>query len=326
MNETNEWEMPPKTKSSAANFRARARAALKNHWGIAILAMLLAGLLGAFSLAGSGIGDFDLEDLRSTDKVESTLREWIDWGKNFDSTGALFRGILNRALAWVNASRTNLFAVIIAAFATLSGYLYALLLGSPVLVGYRRFGLQLVDGGEARIKSLFGNFNSTYWKTVGTNFLVGLCQILCALVSIVGVWIGIWFYLLYYYGEISSEFLTYLGMFGGAALAAAGVIYGVLLSFRFALCSFLLAEYPQFTPAQVLGHSKTLMKGNKWRLFCLYFSFIGWYLLGAVTCGIVYFWVFPYVHTAEAEFYDEISDRSRTGNMVFPSLDPNDYQ
>ena len=68
------------------------------------------------------------------------------------------------------------------------------------------------------------------------------------------------------------------------------------------------------------------MKGNKWRLFCLYFSFIGWYLLIGVTFGIAAFWVVPYVHTAEVEFYDEISERSRAGKVEFPSLDPNDYQ
>ena len=326
MNDTNEWEMPLKTRSRAADFRARARAALKNHWGIAVIAMLLAGLLGAFSLMGGNFGDIDLDDLKSNDKVESTVREWIDWGKNFDSTGALLRGIWNRATEWVNASQAHLLVTIVSAFAMLSGYFYSLLLGGPVAVGYRKFGLQLIDGEEARIKSLFSSFTPFYFNTVGTRFLIWLYQLFCSLVSVAGMALGVWFYLRYYYGETSSELFTYLGMAGGVVLTIAGGVYGIVLSFRYALCPFLLADYPQFTPAQTLRHSGSLMKGNKWRLFCLYFSFIGWYLLGAVTCGIAMIWVTPYVHTAEAAFYNEVSDRSRTGNMVFPSLDPNDYK
>lgn len=57
----------------------------------------------------------------------------------------------------------------------------------------------------------------------------------------------------------------------------------------------------------------TYMNGNKWRLFCLHFSFIGWMLLGILTFGILYFWIIPYMQTAQAEFYrDIIAERSET--------------
>ena len=326
MNNQNEWEMPPKTKSRAAEFRARARAALKNHWGIAVIAMLLAGLLGAFSLAFGGIADLDeLEEWRSSEAVGATVREWIGWGKGFDSTGALIRGIWNRALEWVRASQMHILLTIAAAFAALLNILYALLLGGPVIVGYRRFGLQLIDGGEAKIGNLFGSFRRFYRNTVGARFLIGLIQGLCVLISLAGMGLGVWFYLRYYYGETASAALTYLGIAGGAVLVAAGWFCSLLVSFRFVLYPFLLADYPQFTPVQALRHSKALMKGNKARLFRLYCSFIGWLLLGIVTLGIGMLWALPYLHTAEAEFYDEISDRSRAGNLEFPSLDPNDY-
>lgn len=54
------------------------------------------------------------------------------------------------------------------------------------------------------------------------------------------------------------------------------------------------------------------MKGNKWKLFCLQFSFIGWILLSILTFGILFLWVIPAMEMSKIAFYKEIS-----GNTVF---------
>jgi hypothetical protein len=46
------------------------------------------------------------------------------------------------------------------------------------------------------------------------------------------------------------------------------------------------------------------MYGNKWKLFCLELSFIGWFILGLLTAGIGMLWVMPYITTATAGFYE----------------------
>jgi uncharacterized membrane protein len=56
------------------------------------------------------------------------------------------------------------------------------------------------------------------------------------------------------------------------------------------------------------------MRGNKWRLFCLGFSFIGWELLGALTMGIGYFWINPYRQMAETAFYMHVTGRDGMRN------------
>ena len=58
-----------------------------------------------------------------------------------------------------------------------------------------------------------------------------------------------------------------------------------------------------------MRESKRLMRGNKWRLFCLQLSFLGWLLLGCLTLGIGLLWVYPYQSAAEAAFYLEITGR-----------------
>jgi uncharacterized membrane protein len=45
------------------------------------------------------------------------------------------------------------------------------------------------------------------------------------------------------------------------------------------------------------------MDGNKWRAFCLGLSFIGWWLLGILTLGILWLWVAPYQQMTFGAFY-----------------------
>ena len=41
--------------------------------------------------------------------------------------------------------------------------------------------------------------------------------------------------------------------------------------------------------------AKEMMKGNKWRLFKLNFSFIGWFVLCVLTFGVGTFFLMPYI-------------------------------
>ena len=59
---------------------------------------------------------------------------------------------------------------------------------------------------------------------------------------------------------------------------------------------------------EAIARSKQMMDGNRWRLFYLQISFIGWSLLSALlTFGIGDLWLIPYRQAASAAFYREIS-------------------
>ena len=45
------------------------------------------------------------------------------------------------------------------------------------------------------------------------------------------------------------------------------------------------------------------MTGNRFKLFCLQLSFIGWAFLAGLTFGIGLLWVFPYMQVAIIAFY-----------------------
>lgn len=81
------------------------------------------------------------------------------------------------------------------------------------------------------------------------------------------------------------------------------VIPGIIKAYQYALVPYILAESPQMPWRDALQLSKELMEGHKLELFLLELSFIGWYLLGALVCGVGVLFVNPYSAAAEAEFY-----------------------
>ena len=88
------------------------------------------------------------------------------------------------------------------------------------------------------------------------------------------------------------------------------IIPGIVASYRYALAPYLMTENPDMGVMEAIARSKELMNGNKWRLFCLQLSFIGWNLLCMLTLGVGYLWLAPYQNAAEAAFYLEVTGRA----------------
>ena len=89
------------------------------------------------------------------------------------------------------------------------------------------------------------------------------------------------------------------------------VIPGLIKSYSYAMSNFILADNPTMSANDAITASRKMMDGNKWRLFCLDFSFIGWYLLCGLTFGLLTFFVEPYHQAARAEFYESIRGEKR---------------
>ena len=85
------------------------------------------------------------------------------------------------------------------------------------------------------------------------------------------------------------------------------IIPGIIKSYAYSMSGFILAENPEMTAKEAMQVSEKMMVGNKWRLFCLQFSFIGWQILCILSLGIGSLWLTPYTNAATAAFYDEIS-------------------
>ncbi len=69
-----------------------------------------------------------------------------------------------------------------------------------------------------------------------------------------------------------------------------GLAYGVIwaLMLRYALAPFLLADRPDDGAGAAVRRSAELMRGWKWELFRLEFSFLGWILLSLLLSGLAF--------------------------------------
>ena len=84
------------------------------------------------------------------------------------------------------------------------------------------------------------------------------------------------------------------------------VIPGLIKSFSYAMTPYILVDYPELSANQAINLSRKMMKGHKFDYFWLCLSFLGWILLGALTLGIGYLWLVPYITTASAAFYQDV--------------------
>ena len=64
--------------------------------------------------------------------------------------------------------------------------------------------------------------------------------------------------------------------------------------------TYIMSEHPSLTANEAITESRRIMDGNKWRLFCLDFSFIGWELLCSVPLYAEGFLVLKYFTGSEA--------------------------
>ena len=127
-------------------------------------------------------------------------------------------------------------------------------------LGYARFNLNLVDGKDAAISDLFSQ-KDRLWDGFCMNFLQGL-------------YTALWTLLL--------------------------VIPGIVKTYSYAMTPYIMAEHPSLTANEAITESRRIMDGNKWRLFCLDFSFIGWELLCALPLYAGYFLILRYFSGSEA--------------------------
>ena len=154
--------------------------------------------------------------------------------------------------------------------------LVRLIIGGAIGVGYSRFNLDLIEGRGAKLSTVFGSFK----------------QLVSALVARIlrSIYVTLWTLLF--------------------------IIPGIIANFSYSMVHYVMADNPEMGANEAIAESKRLMKGNKWRLFCLCFSFIGWELLALIfTLGIGMLWVVPYEEAAIAAFYRDICPKKEEGDL-----------
>lgn len=86
------------------------------------------------------------------------------------------------------------------------------------------------------------------------------------------------------------------------------IVPGIIAAYRYRMALYLLIDDPGKSPMQCIRESKQFMAGHKAELFMLDLSFIGWYLLGAITfIGYgVRVWTIPYTNVTRVLYYEHL--------------------
>lgn len=62
---------------------------------------------------------------------------------------------------------------------------------------------------------------------------------------------------------------------------------GIIAAYRYSQAFFVMADHPEYTASECIEESKRLMSGNKWKLFCVQLSFIGWIILASIPSALL---------------------------------------
>ncbi|MBE6628684.1 MAG: DUF975 family protein [Ruminococcaceae bacterium] len=201
---------------------------------------------------------------------------------------------------------------------------------APLTIGYYRLLLDTLDGKIIETENLFSRYQKGYWSSVKYLFLYNLLSCACLLPAVASE-VAVWFM------EQSIDITVGWGYAIQLSLRLVCYIVSMVLVigfvYRYSMAHFILAEYPEMRAVDVMRSSAAMMKGRKWRLFCLHVSFIGWFFVlaigGTLTCLIgLLVGIFPfltYVLVSHAAFYDDAANREAARQAEFPSLDPDDY-
>ena len=146
------------------------------------------------------------------------------------------------------------------------GGVISFLIAGPFAIGLAIFFLSISRGGDSRFSMLFDGF-SRFGTALGAYFFMGLFVLLWCLLLI---------------------------------------IPGIIAAYSYSMTFYIVAEDPSVGALDAITRSKEMMRGKKWKFFCLNMRFIGWALLCVLTCGIGFLWLMPYISTSCARFYDDV--------------------
>jgi uncharacterized membrane protein/DNA-directed RNA polymerase subunit RPC12/RpoP len=244
---------------------------------------------GAEGVVLGGRGDTSNADLMA--RARGALSG--NWGTAIGL--CVVQGILLIAISLVG----SIMSAAVPLIGNLVGNILQLLLAPPFVLGGVMFFIAL-NRGEPDFSLLFRGF-SRYWPAVGANFLSSLIISLCVLlVMLPGIGILI-------YGVVTKNMPV--SILGGVVAGVPGMFVAFLVTFTLAMTFYVLADNPSAGVITALKHSQLMMRGMKWKLFCLNFRFIGWTLLAMLSLFIGFLWLVPYIATATAAFYDDVKGR-----------------
>lgn len=146
---------------------------------------------------------------------------------------------------------------------------------------------------EVSVGMVFGEFTRRPDRYILGYVLIFVIEIMCMLPGAICLVVGI----------VAD---TALAIMIGGALYIIGFVVVIYVSLRLSQIFYLLVEHGDMSVIEAFRTSSQMMEGNMGRFFYIYVSFIGWSLLGLLSCGIGMLWVTPYMMQTNVNFYRDL--------------------
>lgn len=243
---------------SRKDLKTKAKLLVKvNYWWMVLISLIL------LFVGGSGSGSSSSSSAASRSKNSSYVNNLSDFEV------ALILSALAAMLLIV------LFVLVIA-------FLLKAFLLNPLLVGCRRYILNMREG-KRNFNDVVFVFSNSYMNVVKIMFLRDLKTFLWSLLLI---------------------------------------IPGIVKSYEYSMIPYILTENPEIDSKRAFELTRSMTYGDKWHMFVLDLSFILWILAALFTCLLAgIFWVYPYINATMAELYIELRQKvlnggdARTGEL-----------
>lgn len=186
-----------------------------------------------------------------------------------------------------NGSKIILYFVILMLFS---------LIVSVLTLGFNKMFLDGSRGYQIRFEDLFYGFRHHLDRVILMQLLMVLINLVCCLPGLI----------LFILADLNGDSLVL--MIAALILLLAGIVFMIYFALAFSQAMYLMADYDDLGPVQVLKESRRMMVGNKGRLLYIQFSFLGISLLGILSCGLGMLWIFPYTSMTYANFYRSLGN------------------
>ncbi len=162
----------------------------------------------------------------------------------------------------------------------LLGVAYSIFLANPIEVGRARYFVQSRKQ-VSRFTLLFSSFREKSYLGAVTTMLLR------------DVYLFLWFLLL--------------------------IIPGIVKSYAYRLVPYILADNPNIGAQRAIELSNQMTKGEKLEIFVLDLSFLGWFLLSLIPCGLGIVFLSPYISATNAELYAALKEKAYRNGICTPA-------
>lgn len=189
---------------------------------------------------------------------------------------------------------------------TLFSSLVSFLLIVPLSFGMLHWYYQLSIGNRMGFASVFDFFSSAkkYGHCLLLCFLLGLKVFLWSLLPMIIGFGGAAALFIFAASAALPTYAVVSMMILGFLLYVGAIISIIVISLRYTLVYYYGVTKPELSCKETFRLSVRHIRGHMWETFVLQLSFLGWGILSVFTCGLLMFWLAPYMQATYVLYYN----------------------